>query len=139
MNDKDDGPILLFDGVCAFCAASVRFVIKRDRQRVFRFASLQSPVAAQLLGPDFAVADRLESMILIEDGCSYRKSAASLRVLRRLGRLWPLLSLLLIIPRPLRDALYDWFGRHRYQWFGKLDECWVPDNDLADRFLDAVT
>lgn len=138
MNKKDDGPIILFDGVCAFCAGLVRFVIKRDRQRVFRFASLQSPAARQLLGPDFVAANHLESMILIENGRIHRKSTASIRAFRRLGWFWPLLYVLLIIPRPLRDTLYDWFGRHRYQWFGRFEECWVPDDDLAERFLDTA-
>lgn len=139
MNNNDDGPILLFDGVCNFCTGSVRFVIKRDRKKIFRFASLQSPVASQLLGSDSPEGDRLESMILIEDGRVFRKSTAALKVLQRLGRLWPVLAVLLIVPRPLRDALYDSFGRRRYRWFGKLDECWIPENDLAERFLDRVT
>jgi predicted DCC family thiol-disulfide oxidoreductase YuxK len=126
------GPIILFDGVCNLCTGSVRFVIARDSRRQFRFASLQSSVAERLLGR----RDTLESVVLVEDGRTYRKSTAALRIARRLDGLWPLLSVLLVIPRSLRDALYDWIGARRYRWFGRTDACWTPRPELADRFLD---
>ena len=125
------GPIVLFDGVCNLCTGSVRFVIARDSRRQFRFASLQSSVAERLLGR----RDTLESVVLVEDGRTYRKSTAALRIVRRLDGLWPLLSVLLVIPRPLRDAVYDWIGARRYRWFGRTDACWTPQPELADRFL----
>jgi predicted DCC family thiol-disulfide oxidoreductase YuxK len=89
------------------------------------------------------VAERLlrgpaeaESVVLVEDGKAYRKSSAVLRIARRLDGAWPLLAMLLIVPRPLRDALYDWIGRHRYRWFGKREACWRPAPELAERFID---
>ena len=130
------GPILLFDGVCNLCTGTVRFVIGRDAQKRFRFASLQSPAAEQLLGPAAPAGDRLDSMVLVEGGRIYRKSSAALLTARRLDGLWPLLALLLVVPRPIRDAAYDWVGRRRYRMFGKRDACWTPNGDLADRFLD---
>jgi predicted DCC family thiol-disulfide oxidoreductase YuxK len=130
------GPIILFDGVCNLCTGTVRFVIERDSRKQFRFASLQSPVADQLLGPQRIEGDRLESVVLVVGERVYRKSSAALLIVRRLDGLWPLLSVLLAIPRPVRDAVYDWIGRRRYRMFGKRDVCWTPQPELADRFLD---
>jgi len=129
-------PVILFDGVCNLCTGSVRFVIERDSRKQFRFASLQSPVAEKLLGPQRHEADRLESVVLVVGARIYRKSSAALLIVRRLDGLWPLLSVLLAIPRPLRDAVYDWIGRRRYRMFGKRAACWKPQPELADRFLD---
>lgn len=128
-------PIILFDGVCNLCTASVRFVIERDSRRQFRFASLQSPVARELLGQELE-RERLESLVLIAAGRVYRKSTAALLVARRLDGLWPLLGVFLLVPRPLRDAIYDWIGSRRYRMFGKRELCWTPQPELADRFLD---
>ena len=129
-------PVILFDGVCNLCTGSVRFVIERDSRKQFRFASLQSPVAEKLLGPQRNEADRLESVVLVVGERIYRKSSAALLIARRLDGLWPLLSVLLAIPRPVRDAVYDWIGRRRYRMFGKRAACWQPRPELADRFLD---
>jgi predicted DCC family thiol-disulfide oxidoreductase YuxK len=126
------GPIILFDGVCNLCTASVRFVIERDSRRRFRFASLQSAAAERLLG----ARDQLESMVLVADGKTYRRSTAALLIARRLDGAWPLLAVFLAIPRPLRDAVYDFIGRRRYRMFGKRDTCWAPRPELAERFLD---
>ena len=129
-------PVILFDGVCNLCTGSVRFVIGRDARKRFRFASLQSPVAEKLLGAQGRDGDRLESVVLVVGERTYRKSTAALLIARRLDGLWPLLSALLVIPRPLRDAVYDWIGKRRYRLFGKRDACWRPQAELAERFLD---
>ena len=129
---EQDRPVILFDGVCNLCTGSVQFVIERDSRKRFRFASLQSPVAEKLLGR----RDDLESMVLVQDGKTYRKSTAALLIAKRLDGLWPALSVFLVVPRFLRDAVYDWIGRRRYRMFGKRDVCWTPSAKLADRFLD---
>ena len=129
-------PVILFDGVCNLCTGSVRFVIARDSRKQFRFASLQSPVAEKLLGAQGRDGDRLESVVLVVGERTYRKSTAALLIARRLDGLWPLLSALLVIPRPLRDAVYDWIGKRRYRLFGKRDACWRPQPEFAERFLD---
>ena len=129
-------PVILFDGVCNLCTGSVRFVIERDARKQFRFASLQSPVAEKLLGAQGRDGDRLESVVLVVGERTYRKSTAALLIARRLDGLWPLLSALLVIPGPLRDAVYDWIGKRRYRLFGKRDACWRPQPELAERFLD---
>lgn len=132
---EQDRPVILFDGVCNLCTGSVQFVIARDSRKQFRFASLQSPVAEKLLGR----RDDLESMVLVQDGEIYRKSTAALRIARRLDGLWPALAVFLVVPRFLRDAVYDWIGRRRYRMFGKRDVCWTPRPELADRFLNSGT
>ncbi len=130
------GPILLFDGVCNLCTGTVRFVIDRDARKQFRFASLQSPAAARMMGPAAPDGDQLETMILVVGERIHRKSTAALLTARRLDGLWPLLAVLLVVPRPIRDVAYDWIGRRRYRLFVKCDACRTPDGDVADRFLD---
>ena len=128
--------VVLFDGVCNLCTASVQFVIQRDSRKRFRFASLQSAVARELLGGPEAEGGRLDSVFLIAGGRIYRRSSAALHIARRLDGFWPLLSVLLLIPRPLRDAVYDWIGRRRYRMFGRRELCWTPNREIAERFLD---
>ena len=118
------------------CTGAVRFVIEKDTRKRFRFASLQSPAAARLMGPTATGGDQLETMILVVGDRIHRKSTAALLTARRLDGLWPLLAVLLAVPRPIRDMAYDWIGRRRYRLFGKRDACWTPDGDVADRFLD---
>lgn len=129
--------VVLFDGVCNLCTASVQFVIQRDSRKRFRFASLQSAVAQHLLAGHATQGTRLDSVILIAGGRIYHRSSAALLIARRLDGFWPLLSVLLLIPRPLRDALYDWIGRRRYRFFGRRQLCWTPNPEIAERFLDA--
>ncbi|MBB1370132.1 thiol-disulfide oxidoreductase DCC family protein [Pseudoalteromonas sp. SR45-4] len=130
-------PILLFDGVCNLCTGSVRFVIEHDPYKKFRFASLQSTVAKNLLKQQGSEAtSKLGSVVLIDDSGIWFKSTAALRTAGQLSGLWPLLQVLLIIPRPLRDWGYDFIGARRYKWFGRTNACWLPAEDISDRFLD---
>ena len=129
-------PVILFDGVCHLCAGSVRFVIKRDPQQRFRFARLQSAVARQLLAEHDVTNNGLESVVLIYKEQVYRKSRAALRILLLLNRAWPAMGVFLLVPRFIADPVYDYIGKHRYQWFGKMDACWLPETDQRWRFLD---
>ena len=132
----DENPILLFDGVCHLCAASVQFVIKRDPKERFRFARLQSEVAQQLLAAHHASDNNLDSVILIHKGRLYRKSSAALHTMLLLNRAWSLMGVFLLVPRFIADPVYDYIGNHRYRWFGKQDSCWLPESDQRWRFLD---
>lgn len=129
--------VVLFDGVCNVCNDSVKFILARDTAGYFRFASLQSDVAKQLLAP-FGLAEMpLETMALIEGGRVYLRSSAVLGVARRLGGGWRILSLLgRLVPRRVRDALYAFLVRHRYRWFGQSEQCLVPTPAVRERFLD---
>lgn len=130
-------PIVLFDGVCNLCQATVQFIIKRDPDKRFRFASLQSAVAQQLLAARNHPDQSLSSVLLLDDGRVYRKSAAALAIARQLNGPWPYLYYLgAWVPRCIADRVYDFIGTRRYRWFGRQAACWVPDDDLASRFLD---
>jgi predicted DCC family thiol-disulfide oxidoreductase YuxK len=128
-------PIVLFDGVCNLCEWFVRFVIRRDHRGRFRFASLQSEVAAGLLDPH-PEARGTDSIVLLEGGRAHVKSAAALRILRGLGGAWTLFYALWLVPRPIRDVVYDLVARHRYRWFGRRDTCLIPTPDDRARFID---
>jgi predicted DCC family thiol-disulfide oxidoreductase YuxK len=127
--------ILLFDGVCNLCNSSVQFIVKRDEDAVFRFASLQSEEAQELLNSFEDKPSDLSSVLLVEDGKLYARSTAALRAARRLSGAWPLLYGFIIIPRPIRDLVYNWIARNRYRWFGKKDQCMIPSPELKARFL----
>ena len=135
----DDHALVLFDGVCNLCNGTVNFIIDRDPAGYFRFAPLQSDVAESYLdeaaGPDEAGHD-LGTIVLVEDGQTYVRSTAALRIARRLAGPWSLLALALVIPRALRDAVYDVIAANRYDWFGQRDQCRMPTPALRDRFLD---
>ncbi|MCI0507275.1 MAG: DCC1-like thiol-disulfide oxidoreductase family protein [Gammaproteobacteria bacterium] len=136
MPESLEQPVILFDGVCKFCHASVRFVIQRDNRKRFRFCPLQSSRGRQLVKQYSVENSGLTSMILLQDNTAYRKSGAALRIARRLRMPWPLLYVFIVVPPFLRDAVYDFIGNHRYQWFGKFDQCWIPDDETQKRFLD---
>lgn len=126
---------MLFDGLCNLCSGAVDFIIDRDPRAELRFAALQSDAARPLLARCGLPAEHPGSIVLVEDGRCYRRSTAALRIARRLTFPWPLLYALLLVPRPLRDAVYDWVARNRYGWFGKRDRCRTPTPDLRSRFL----
>ncbi|MGE5836828.1 MAG: thiol-disulfide oxidoreductase DCC family protein [Acidobacteriota bacterium] len=127
--------VVLFDGVCNLCNGSVRFIIERDPRARFQFAPLQSPVADRLIGAHVDRASLPDSVVLVDDGRLYVRSSAALRIARGLRFPWPLAWVFIVVPRPIRDWVYDLIARHRYAWFGKRDECMVPTSQIKDRFL----
>ncbi len=136
------GAVILFDGVCNLCNGFVQFVIERDPSAQFRFASLQSEAGQQLLSAHgAAVPTAPETVVLVENGQVYTHSTAALRILRQLRGPWAWLYAAIVVPRPLRDAVYRFVARHRYQWFGRREACWLPTPELRTRFLqdDKVT
>jgi predicted DCC family thiol-disulfide oxidoreductase YuxK len=127
--------VVLFDGVCNLCNRWVNFIIDHDARAYFSFAPLQSGVAKPILTQCNLPNDFLAGIVLWESGRCFTGSTAALRILRRLSGLWWLLYGFVIVPRPVRDAVYDWLIQHRYQWFGKADACRIPTPDIQDRFL----
>jgi predicted DCC family thiol-disulfide oxidoreductase YuxK len=124
--------VILFDGVCNLCNGLVRFIVARDPAGHFHFASLQSDAARRLLNRQPTV----DTIVLIEEGKSYTKSAAALRIARGMRFPWLLLYAFVVIPRPLRDLIYDWVASHRYRWFGRQETCLLPSPELRNRFLE---
>lgn len=128
--------VIYFDGICNLCTGSVKFIIRRDPKRYFRFASLQSNTGKEFLSQHFPSDQSLRTFLLWEDGKLYTRSTAALRVARRLTGLWPLLYAFIIVPRFIRDGVYNWIAGNRYKWFGKKEECWIPTPELKALFLD---
>jgi predicted DCC family thiol-disulfide oxidoreductase YuxK len=139
---EEEGPVLLYDGICGFCNKSVQTVLASDRRGTMRFAALQSDYARRVVARHPSLAG-IDSVVYVEPGVAgrqervYIRSEAALRVASYLGGLWKIFLAARLIPRPLRDRLYDLFARHRYRLFGKRDTCMLPPPDARRRFLDA--
>lgn len=133
MKDEDNYSRILYDGWCHLCSASVQFVIRRDSKKIFRFVSLQSETGKLLLSRYFSSSSVPDSIVYIEDNKAYVRSEAILRILRRLGRGWQLLSLLRIIPVKLRDGIYDLIASSRFRLFGRRTSCHLlpPDREYT--------
>jgi predicted DCC family thiol-disulfide oxidoreductase YuxK len=128
-------PLIVFDGECNLCNWAVNFVLGRDKGEIFLFSPNQSDSAREILtklGLD-SVGD--ETVYLIEKDRIYSRSTAVLLVLRRLPFPWKLLSVFIIIPKRIRDFIYDVIAKHRYEWFGKMNSCRVPSQGERNRFL----
>jgi predicted DCC family thiol-disulfide oxidoreductase YuxK len=128
--------VVLFDGVCNFCNSAVNFIIDRDPAGYFRFAPLQSETARRILADCKLPSEFVDNIILVENGNCHGRSNAALRILRRLRGPSAVLYYLVLIPRPIRDAVYDWFARHRYRLFGKRSACSIPSPQIRARFLE---
>lgn len=130
-----DQPIVLFDGVCNLCNGAVQFIIRHDKKNIFMFASLQSEVGRKILEQYNFSLDEFNSFILIENNKAYTRSTGALRVAKKLNGLWPLLYGFIIIPKFIRDSIYNWVAGNRYKWFGKKDACMIPTPELKTKFL----
>lgn len=126
--------IVLFDGECNFCDASVQFIIKRDPKALFQFASLQSEVGEKLL-KEYTVPENTDSIVLIEEDMYYTDSTAALKIARNLSGFWQLFYGFIFIPKTLRDEVYRWIAKNRYKWFGKKQQCLLPTKEQRERFL----
>jgi predicted DCC family thiol-disulfide oxidoreductase YuxK len=127
--------VIVFDGVCNFCNAFVNFVLERDSRGLFKFGTLQSQPAQAILTQLHLSTQDYETFLLLEHGSVFTKSTAALKILRCLPGAWPWLYAFIIIPRPLRDMVYSFIARHRYQWMGKSDTCRVPTPKERARFI----
>lgn len=141
---NESAALILYDGVCGLCDWTIRFVLKRDRSGIFRFAALQSPVAGKILARHGIREASLETFYLVRDfGLATEsvvgKSSAALYVLSRLGGAWRLTGVARLLPKIMRDSVYDAIARRRYRLFGKYDACPLPDPMYRHRFLDTNT
>lgn len=133
MPNKDK--LIVFDGKCGLCHAWVKFVIRYDRHRVFSFASMQSLKGQAVVKPLGMAPDGFETMLYVENELVYIKSKAFIKIVRQLPFPVNGLSMLALIPGPLRDFVYDRIARNRYRIFGTRDECLLTEGDWRDRFL----
>ncbi len=132
----DDRPILIFDGNCVLCSSFVQFILRTDRKRRFRLLAAQTPIGAALYRHLGLNPMDYETNILLEDGRAWLKSEGSLRVFEQLGLPWSLMSVGRLLPRFVRDRLYEIVARNRLRWFGVRRTCYVPDPAWADRFIE---
>ena len=131
-----EGSVLLFDGVCNLCQSSVQFVLTHNKKENVKFASLQSEFVSSALSNSDLPPDYLNSLVLVENGNTYVKSEAALRLAKHLNSPWKLGSALLIVPKFVSNAVYDWVAKNRYKWYGKKEACWIPEDRWKNRFLD---
>ncbi len=129
-------PIVLFDGVCNLCEASVMFLIRKDKKDVLRFASLQSRIGQELLKKFNLPTQTYDSFVLIVGEKIYLRSSAALKVCGYLGGIWRLWEIFWFVPKPLRDTVYDFVAKNRYRWFGKKRECMLPTPQIRKKFLE---
>ena len=127
--------VVLFDGTCAFCERSVRFIASRDPDGYFRFGASQNPAGAALLAAHGVTRESSRSLVLIEDGRLYLRSTAVLRVARRLSFPWWLASAALVVPVFLRDPVYRVVAAIRHRIAGRSNACEVPPKEIRDRMI----
>jgi predicted DCC family thiol-disulfide oxidoreductase YuxK len=132
---SNERAVILFDGVCNLCNGLVNFIIDHDRTEIFSFGAQQSAGGQTMLNGLHLGRPDLRGIVLVVGQRVYTDSTAILEIFARLPRPWNFLAALRFIPRPVRDAVYGWIARHRYQWFGRSGACRVPTPQLARRFL----
>ncbi len=128
--------VVVFDGMCDLCAGSVRFILSHERDNELRFAAAQSRAGRELLRRHGFEPETVPSLVVAGAGQVHLRSTAALEIVDHLRPPWRWLCTLRILPRRLRDALYDLVSRNRYRWFGRRDTCLLPTPELASRFLD---
>ena len=135
MNDERNHPVILFDGVCNFCNAGVNFIIRQDKKNIFRFAALQSEAGQKLLAKHNLPMKEFESFVLIDEGKVYQKSSAGLKVYGKLPWYWKWTKVFWLVPKFIRNTVYDFIAKNRYRWFGKKEQCLIPTQEVKNRFL----
>ncbi|MCH7525609.1 MAG: DUF393 domain-containing protein [Bacteroidetes bacterium] len=128
--------LILFDGICNLCNASVLYVIKRDKNNVFMFATLQSDIGKQIIQQYHLDASKTDSILLYSETKGlFIKSSAALHIAKYLGFPNNLMSIFFIIPPFFRNWVYDYIAKNRYKWYGKKEQCMVPTPELMSKFL----
>ncbi|MDX8456728.1 thiol-disulfide oxidoreductase DCC family protein [Mesorhizobium sp. VK9D] len=128
-------PLIVFDGVCVFCSGFVQLLLKLDRKKRFRFATAQSPLGEALFRQHGLPTDDYDSNLAIIDGAAFTRLDSFIAVMTALGWPWRAAKALLILPRPLRDWVYDRVAKNRYALFGRKDSCDIPSAELRQRLV----
>ena len=128
--------IVFFDGVCNLCSGVVQFLIEKNAKENLLFASLQSKTGQEMLAHFQLSATEFNSFVYLKEGKLLQKSEAALELSKELKHLWPMFYVFMIVPKFIRNTVYDLIAKNRYNWFGKKNECWLPSIHLKKRFLD---
>ena len=135
-NVPTDKKIILFDGVCNLCDATVQFLIKRDKKDIFRFVAIQSDLGQEIVKHIGIDISKTDSIILYEPGQAYYyKAEAALKIAKELGGIYSLLGGFTLLPKGLSNMVYDYVARNRYKWYGKKDACMIPTPAMKAKFL----
>jgi predicted DCC family thiol-disulfide oxidoreductase YuxK len=132
MSKKEN--LILFDGICNLCNGFVNFIIDRDKKGVFMFGTLQQERVKDML-EIMGLQNYRQSVIYIESGKTYTESTAALKILKKLGGLWSMAYVFVLIPKFIRDFIYRLIARNRYKWFGKRARCRMPESEITARFI----
>ena len=132
---NSNNAIILFDGVCNLCNSSVQFILKRDKNAYFQFASLQSEFGQTLLAKYNLQVDKFESIVLVENEKAFLYSTAALKIAKKLSGFWPLFYLFIVVPPVIRNFFYRLVAQNRYKIFGKKEECLIPKPEWKERFI----
>ncbi len=137
LNIQSDKSLILFDGVCNLCNTSVQFVIKHDKANKYLFTPLQSKIGQQVIKAYNLDTTKVDSILLYSKDKGLKiKSTAALHIAKDLGFPINVLSQFLVIPRFVRDWVYDYIAKNRYKWYGKKESCMIPTPELQSKFLD---
>lgn len=128
--------IILFDGICNLCDATVQFIIKHDKNDIFRFVALQSDLGKKIINHIGLDTSKTDSIILYEPGHAYYyKAEAALKIAKELGGVYSFLTVFSIFPNWLTNRVYDYVASNRYKWYGKKEECMIPTPGMKAKFL----
>lgn len=133
---KHPNTLIIFDGVCNFCNASINFIIRRDPNAIFTFGTVQSATGTRLLSDLNIDPTDPTTFVLIHDGEVFLKSNAALEISKHLTGAWPIMSYLRFIPVTIRDSIYNLIAKNRYKIMGRRDSCMIPTVEIKARFID---
>lgn len=135
-NLPENKKIILFDGVCNLCDSSIQFIIRHDKNDIFRFVALQSDLGLEIIKHIGVDVKKTDSIILYEPGNAYYyKAEAALKISKELGGIYSVISWFSILPKGLTNSVYDYIAKNRYKWYGKKDACMIPTRELKAKFL----
>ena len=134
-NKRVDQPVIIFDGVCNLCNGFVDFIVRRDADGIFQFASNQSEAGEEILSQAGITDFEADTIVLVQGGTAHTRSTAVLRIAGQLGLPWKLLRVFVLVPAPVRDFVYRLVAKNRYRMFGKRDTCRIPTPEERSRFL----
>ena len=128
-------PVILFDGICNLCCGWVQFLIRKDKKMLFRFASIQSDSGEKLLNSSALSKGNIDSIVYLKENQCFLESSAVLEILKDLGGMWGIVSLLKLIPQSIRNEIYRFVAKRRHRFFGKRVTCFLPTSNMQKRFL----
>lgn len=127
--------VVIFDGVCNFCNATVNFLLQKDKEGVLRFAANQSETGQGLLHDNGIYTENIETIYFYDEGKLYDKSSAALHIAKNLPFPWKIAYIFIIIPAFIRNFFYQFIAQNRYKWFGKKETCRIPSPTERAKFL----